>query len=59
MKKKQEPEPFLSLKTRRGNMDKPYLYIWNFKVPAENEVEFQKKYGPEGDWVELFRKAEG
>ena len=40
-------------------MDKPYLYIWNFKVPAENEVEFQKKYGPEGDWVELFRKAEG
>jgi heme-degrading monooxygenase HmoA len=30
--------------------------VWEFQVPVGHEVEFEKHYGPEGTWVELFRK---
>jgi heme-degrading monooxygenase HmoA len=29
--------------------------VWEFQVPKGQEVEFEKHYGPEGTWVELFR----
>lgn len=40
-------------------MVKPYLYIWRYQVPPEKEAEFIKAYGPEGDWVLLFRQTDG
>lgn len=38
---------------------KSYLYIWKFHVRPDKETEFLKIYGPEGDWVQLFRKGVG
>ncbi len=31
--------------------------VWEFHVNSGNENEFERHYGPEGTWVQLFRKA--
>lgn len=36
-----------------------YVYIWDFEVAPGCVPEFERIYGPEGEWVALFRKAEG
>lgn len=33
--------------------------IWRFRVPAESVAEFERVYGPEGDWALLFARAPG
>jgi quinol monooxygenase YgiN len=38
---------------------KVFVYIWEFFVKEGCRSEFKKYYGPEGDWVLLFRKAKG
>jgi hypothetical protein len=34
-----------------------YLVIWEFLVKPESRISFEKAYGPEGDWVQLFRSS--
>jgi len=36
-----------------------FTYIWEYFVKEEFRSEFEKAYGPDGDWVKLFSKAEG
>jgi heme-degrading monooxygenase HmoA len=36
-----------------------YAYIWEFRVRPESAVEFERAYGPDGDWVKLFCRAVG
>jgi heme-degrading monooxygenase HmoA len=36
-----------------------YLTIWEFRVRAGCENEFESVYGPRGDWVRLFSKVQG
>ncbi len=36
-----------------------YVAVWEFLVKPGSERTFEKVYGPEGDWVRLFRRAEG
>jgi len=36
-----------------------YLRIWQFQVNAEWEAEFERVYGPPGEWAHLFRRASG
>ncbi len=36
-----------------------YTYIWAFRVRAGCEPAFERLYGPDGEWVRLFRKADG
>src|SRR2546423_7925812 len=36
-----------------------YVVAWAFQVAAKLRDEFEKAYGPNGDWVGLFRSAEG
>ncbi len=31
--------------------------VWEFHVMPGKEDEFERHYGPEGTWVQLFRKA--
>ena len=38
---------------------KIFVYIWEYIVREEYLAEFQKIYGPEGDWVRLFKNAKG
>jgi len=33
-----------------------YCYVWSFVVRPECSQAFQIAYGPEGDWVRLFRR---
>lgn len=33
--------------------------IWRFRVPPAMTAEFERAYGPHGDWVRLFRRANG
>ncbi|MEH6631282.1 MAG: hypothetical protein V7776_10665 [Halopseudomonas aestusnigri] len=36
-----------------------YSYVWEFIVREGSNAEFEKRYGPAGDWVELFRLGAG
>jgi heme-degrading monooxygenase HmoA len=36
-----------------------YIIIWEFRVPTEQAPAFEWMYGPEGDWVHLFRQDAG
>ena len=38
---------------------KVFVYIWEYHVKEEYLEEFKKIYGPEGNWIQLFRKANG
>lgn len=40
-------------------MAKGYTYVWEFQVPADLRAEFERHYGLEGSWVQLFRRAPG
>lgn len=39
--------------------DAGYMYAWEFRVAEEQRLRFLEAYGPEGDWVALFRSAPG
>ncbi len=34
-----------------------YIYIWRFNVKKGMESEFERAYGPKGEWVRLFRQS--
>jgi heme-degrading monooxygenase HmoA len=36
-----------------------YLIVWDFRVPREKQPRFEEVYGPDGTWVQLFRRGEG
>jgi heme-degrading monooxygenase HmoA len=36
-----------------------YIIIWEFQTKVGREAEFEQLYGPEGEWVQLFRQGEG
>jgi heme-degrading monooxygenase HmoA len=36
-----------------------FTSVWEFEVAAGQRAEFVRRYGPEGDWVALFRRAPG
>jgi len=42
----------LSLQAQPG-----YLALWEFHVKPEARAEFERAYGPEGDWAQLFGKS--
>ena len=35
------------------------VILWEFRVRAGREAQFERCYGADGDWVRLFRRAEG
>ena len=39
--------------------NREFVYVWEYRVRPDRIEEFLKAYGPEGDWVRLFRKAGG
>jgi len=36
-----------------------FSYIWEFRVKPQHLAEFEAAYGPEGDWLRLFRTDPG
>lgn len=40
-------------------MEKVFAYIWEYLVKAENKSEFEQVYGPDGEWVQLFKQDTG
>ena len=43
-----------------GSGDRPtHVIIWEFRARRGREAEFQRVYGPEGDWANFFRRVEG
>lgn len=36
-----------------------YTVIWEFEVKPDKISEFEKVYGPAGEWVRLFRQGNG
>ncbi|MBI5502095.1 MAG: antibiotic biosynthesis monooxygenase [Deltaproteobacteria bacterium] len=42
-----------------GGVDYGYSYVWEYVVRGEHAADFLRTYGPDGDWVRLFRRAPG
>jgi heme-degrading monooxygenase HmoA len=36
-----------------------FATLWEFTVDPARRAEFEKHYGPDGDWARLFRRAVG
>jgi heme-degrading monooxygenase HmoA len=36
-----------------------FVVAWEFRVRPGREAEFERRYGPDGDWARLFRAGEG
>ncbi|MBL8644005.1 MAG: antibiotic biosynthesis monooxygenase [Rhodospirillaceae bacterium] len=36
-----------------------YVIVWRFTVKPEAVADFERAYGPAGDWVRIFRNAPG
>jgi heme-degrading monooxygenase HmoA len=36
-----------------------YIVLWEYVVRSGHEAEFEKIYGANGDWVQLFEQGEG
>lgn len=36
-----------------------YTYLWEFIVETEHLDEFERHYGPQGSWAQLFRQSPG
>jgi heme-degrading monooxygenase HmoA len=36
-----------------------YWVVWSYEVKPEQVKAFERVYGPEGDWVQLFRQSPG
>lgn len=36
-----------------------YIIIWKYKVKAELQAEFEKKYSAPGSWAKLFKNSKG
>jgi heme-degrading monooxygenase HmoA len=38
---------------------KVFVYVWEFIVKSARQREFEKAYGPQGEWVKLFSQGKG
>jgi hypothetical protein len=36
-----------------------YTSLWEFIVETEHLDEFERRYGPQGSWAQLFRQSPG
>ena len=36
-----------------------FIIIWEYIVPESHKSEFERFYGPEGDWAQLFKLGNG
>ncbi|HEX6145344.1 MAG TPA: antibiotic biosynthesis monooxygenase [Acidimicrobiia bacterium] len=36
-----------------------FAYVWEYEVDPARSGEFERMYGPSGDWAELFRLSAG
>ena len=44
---------------RIGSTSIEHVIVWEFRVRAGRELEFEAAYGPEGEWARLFRRDPG
>jgi len=36
-----------------------HVILWRFRVKGGCEAEFEQAYGPDGEWVQVFRRGAG
>lgn len=36
-----------------------YTYMWAFVIREDSRQQFERHYGPDGTWAQLFRQSEG
>lgn len=39
--------------------EKIFVYMWEYFVKKETKPDFERVYGPDGDWMQLFNKSDG
>lgn len=43
---------------QRKRRQQSFTVVWEFRVKSGKQRGFEQAYGPEGDWVQLFRRSE-
>lgn len=36
-----------------------FVTMWRYRIRTEHVPEFERAYGPEGEWADLFRRDDG
>jgi heme-degrading monooxygenase HmoA len=49
----------MTKRTAETHGTRTLVSVWRYRVRAEKTEAFQRAYGLEGAWVQLFRRAEG
>jgi heme-degrading monooxygenase HmoA len=44
---------------KKKSVKAEFVVIWEFRVKSGKRREFQRVYGPNGDWARLFRSGKG
>jgi hypothetical protein len=47
------------MKTKKKAHKRIFTIVWQFRVPARQRRAFERVYGPEGPWGQLFRMGKG
>jgi heme-degrading monooxygenase HmoA len=42
-----------------GRSDSQHVRVWEFHVRPGARKKFERTYGPQGDWVQLFKRGKG
>jgi heme-degrading monooxygenase HmoA len=42
-----------------GKKISPHVRVWEFQVRPGARTKFERIYGPQGEWVQLFKKGKG
>ena len=46
--------------TRPGAGEEPgFVCLWGYRVRSDARLPFERVYGPNGDWAQLFRRSPG
>jgi len=53
------PAPATAKAARAGSATGSYSCVWEYRVRPTFVAEFERAYGAEGEWVALFRRADG
>lgn len=44
---------------KKKSVQAEFVVIWEFRVRSGKRRDFERIYGPDGDWVSLFRRGKG
>jgi heme-degrading monooxygenase HmoA len=48
-----------SIRRKQTSRDSDFVIIWEFRIRRRKRREFERAYGPDGEWAKFFRTGKG